>query len=528
MKKLLALLLAVMMFAPALSLAEGLDDLGGGLEDLGGVIGGADGPTSISVTTAVHSDANLAEAALAAGHRIDTVLTLTDLTGVQTGDPTVDAAIADMIDALALRFSQQGDEGEMALLLSGQEVLNIGAALNGADCYLSSNLLGGTIVVAGDEVESLLGRLMDMFVLMGAMTDSDAAEIKAVLAEAMASVEQSMATLPTAEVELNLTALENMFADLVAKVVEVENPVVPKMCDPAVSGVQLTLNNEEFLNVVCAWLQFVDDNPMLKDYLMATSGVSVDGALASLEGEQALNGEMVVAFYLDEEDLPVYAVLTLPMAEGEETTLLEVSYTRQTVSAGVAHVVNMTVDGETATIDALETAESTVINVIAADGVKVLDVTILNAGENQLDVALNAYDGEETVFAGHLAGEWEYTDVREYFAGVLTLTPYEYGQAMPIVLRVTSDYAVDGVDFTGVGGLSVEVMGIGFGMQFASQTADAEESIMAGQVTRPAELDDATFQNWFVNVVNQLSVTLTTMLTALPESVMTLLLMSGM
>ena len=526
MKKLLAVLLALMMFVPVLSMAEDLDDLGA-LESLG-VIGGADGPTSISVTTAVHSDANLAEAALAAGRRIDTVMTLSTLNGVQTGDPTIDNAIADLLDALALRFSQQGDEGDFALMLSGQDVLNFGAAISGEDCYINSNLLGGTIVVAGDEVESLLGRLMDMFVLMGAMTDSDAAEIKAILAEAMASFEQSMATLPTAEVELNLTALENMFTDLAAKVTVVENPVVPKMCDPAVSGVQLTLNNEEFLDIVRAFLLFVQDNPTIKASFEASGEITVANALASLNGVKALNGEMTFALYLGEEDLPVYAVLNMPLAEGEETILLEATYTRQTVSAGVAHVVNMTVAGETVTFDALASDGQFSGSLYAVDGVKALDLTIKTNPENTLDAAVNFYDGENVMLALALEGECEFTDVREYFAGVLTITPYENGQAMPMTFRLVSDYAIDGVDFTGVGGFSFEGFGVEVGLQLASQTGDPQESIMAGQVTRPAELDDAAFQNWFVSLINNLSVTLTTALTALPESVLALLVSMGL
>ena len=153
---------------------------------------------------------------------------------------------------------------------------------------------------------------------------------------------------------------------------------------------------------------------------------------------------------------------------------------------------------------------------------------IKTAEENALYVDLNLYDDEQNFFSMTFTGEWEFNAVREYIAGVLTLTPYENGQAIPMVMRLVSDYAIDGVDFAGVGGFSFEGMGIGFGLQFASQTSDAEESIMAGKVIRPAELDEATFQQWFVEVLNGVVVELSNAMTALPESVMTLLRMSGM
>ena len=528
MKKLLALLLALMMFAPVLSMAEGMDDLDD-LGELDSMIGDADGPTSIFVTDA----STLTEAALAAGRRIDTVLTMTALNGIQTGDPTIDTAIADLLDALALRFSSQGDEGDMAVVLSGQDVVNIGGLLSGEDLYINSNLLGGTIVVGTDEVEPLLGRLLDMFVLMGAMTEDEAAEIKAILAEATAGVEQNLASAMPSDLsmeDLDFSALMDMTTELMAKVTEVENPVVPKMCDPAVAGVQMTLTNADMQQMVKAIFQFLLDNPALLDYLTVTMELSADmvkEAIVEVENETLLGGDMIVAVYVGEDDGIVYATLNLPHYEDGVTTQIDAAYTRQTVSAGVSHVVNMTVDGATATFDALASDGQFTANLYAADGTKALDLTVKTA-ENALAAELNAYDGEEKVFSVALEGECEYTDVREYFAGVLTITPYENGQAIPMVFRLTSDYAIDGVDFTGVGGFSFEGMGFEVGVQLASQTGAAQESIMAGDVTRPAELDDTAFQNWFVGVVNGLAVTLTNAMTALPESVLTLLISSGM
>ena len=515
MKKLIALMLVLMMCMPILAHAEDA------------VIGGADGPTSLFVTGKTES---LGEAALAAGRRIDTVLTLTPLTGVQTGEPMIDNAIADLIDALALRFSQQGDEGEVALSFSGTDVLNLGAMISEKDCYINSNLLGGTIVINAEEVEPLLGRLLDMFVLMEAMTAEDAAQIKVILAEAMVSIEQSMASAEPELEEMNLSALEQAFAFALERVEPVENPVVPRMCDAAVSGVQLTFDNAEMVQAVKYIYQFLLDNPVLLTYMSTEMEITADDvqqAMAEIDQQTLLNGEMVVAVYNDEQDQIVYAVLNLPLANGAETDQLDAAYTRQTVAAGTAHVVNITVNGETLTIDALAGAESTVVNLVDPNGSKLMDLTILNGAENTLDVTLNLYEEEAQVLAAHVTGECEYTDVREYFAGVLTLTLYEEGQSIPLVFQLVSDYAVNGVDFNGVAGVSFEGLGVGFGLQMASQTTDAKESIMAGNVTRPAELDEASFQQWFVDVVNGVMLTLSNAMSALPESVLALLMMPG-
>lgn len=532
MKKMLALLLALMMFMPALSMAEELGDLGD-LGETGSVIGGADGPTSMFVTTAVTDTTSFMDAALAAGRRIDTVLTVSALNGVQTGDPAIDNAVADLLDALALRFSSQGDEGDFALMLSGKDVVNFGGAIRGDDCYINSNLLGGTIVVNADEMEPLLGRLIDMFVLMGAMTERDAAEIKAVLEEAVATLEQGLPAgmeMPALE-EINLSALEGVFIQLLGKITEVENPVVPRMCDPAVAGMQISINNDDMKQLVKAMFQFLLDNPVLLNYLSATAGLSADvvkEAMAEVDAQTMLDGEMVVTINVGEDDNIVYATFSLPHHEDGVTTQIDAAYTRQTVAAGVSHVVNITLNGKTATFDALATDGQLTGILYTVDGDKAMDLIVKTKPENSLYVEVKLYTDEILFLEMMLEGECEYTDVREYFAGVLNITHYENGQAIPMSFRIVSDYAIDGVDFSGVGGFSFEVMGIEVGLQVASQTSEAQESIMSGAVTRPAELDDAAFQQWFIDIINGLMVQLTNAMTVLPESVMSLLIMSGM
>ncbi len=569
MKKLLAMLLALMMFQlPMASLAEDFDDLGE-------TIGGADLETGIVVTDEAGTPASLNGDALAAGRRINTVLSIKELKGLEVGDASIDAAINDLIDALGLAFFQQGDEGGLALQLSGQDVVTLGGAVSGEDFYLNSNLLGGTVVVSVPEIEPLIGRFLDMFVAMEAMSAREAEELKDILEEVFDEMEASVGTSMESMMalqdlaSLNFSSLEKVLTIVMENLEYVEAPVLPKMCDVAAGGIAMSISNDEFVDILRACLDFVNDNPVLKEYMTATGEfyteaevqemwdfykdsklyeteeafrarhMTVDAALKeareSLNDAKLLDGEFTFGLYMNDEGEPVYGVMNLPMYDGRQTDVLEIVYTRQTVAAGVAYVCNFTVDGETVTIDALETEANTVINFIATNGMKTLDIVITNVGENALKAEINAYEGNrnketnDKVFSALLEGEWEATDARNYLAGKLTLTNFDrYAGEETIVFAVNSDYAIDGVDFSGATDLSFDYEGVGLTLQVASATADAQESIMAGDVIRPAELDDDAFQTWFVGLVNGVTMVLTNALTALPESVLMLVISSGM
>lgn len=623
MKKLLSLLLALMMLhVPAMTLAENLPDLDGEL------IGGADGPTEILVANEAKLPAVLGEEALAAGRRVTSTMTITELSGVETGDPATDAAISDLINALALSIAQQGDEFDLAVQLSGQDALTFGAAVNGEDCYIKSNLIGGAIVVNANEIEPLVNRLLDMMVMMEAMTEEDAAALREQLTVMMdtyaSTMESSMESVMAMEEleSLNTAALEQLYASMQDKIEVVDVVTVPKMCDPATEAVQLVLTNEDMAAAMKNVYQFLLDNPALMDYLGSMLGFSteaeldmiwetsgeiyktyglyeseeefradnmtfkqiVETAMAELDGRKVLDGEFTMMMAADENGEIVWGTMSLPVYIEEEsvvdaaqtvgeTTQIDLTYTRQTVAAGVAHTCNITVEGETVTIDALVGEGSTVISMggmdAQANAIKLLDVTINTAEDNQLTVEANVYDGEvhgdgseaEVVCQLLLEGECEFTDVRSYFAGTLTVnvpngeadaaaveiiegentvdvpidTTKSAEAAAPaepamttMVFELSSDYAVSGVDFTGVTKLSAEVEGVRVGLQVASETTDPVASIMSGDVTRPAELDDATFANWFVRVINALNSWMSTVLMALPESVLTLILSASM
>lgn len=560
MKKMLALLLALMMLhLPVLSLAESFDNL----DDM---IGGSDLMLEETPTEAPVAARQEGE------RRINTVISIKELTGVQTGDDTVDAAIQDLLDALSIRFSQQGCEGEMAVVLSGQEVLTLGGAVDGNDVYLSSNLLGGSIAASTEEIIPLVNRFLDVFVQMELMTAREAEEMKSVIEmaqeEMQASVNASMDYVMQLQ-NLDFSAFEKVLPMIMGSVQMVETPVVPKMCDAADSGMTVTLNNEQFVEILRACIQFVMDNPVIKQYMEATgefyteeeiqdmwafykeSGLyeteehfrarhttvdmALQNALEMLEGAQWLGGDLTIALYVSNEGYPVYATFVLPMYNGEQTETLEIVYTRQTVAQGVAYTCNISVDGETVTIDALATDARTTINVIAANGMKTMDMIITNAGENALKAELNGYEGNrnkdtnDKLFTMLLDGQWECTDARKCFVGTLSFNTWN-GNAVEEEMNfaVNSDYAVDGEDFSGATEFSFQVEGVGMTIRAATETTAPQASIMEGNVTRLAELDDTELQSWISGVMEGLNTVLGTAIIALPESVLMLVLSSGM
>lgn len=580
MKKLISLVLAMLMFAVP-CLAEPAD----------AVIGGADAATDILLSE------DLSLKALDAGRKVTSTLTFTEVVGLETGDPTVDAAIADLFKALGLKVTQQGDEFAIALQLSEQDVLDLGVAVNGEDCYIKSGLLGGTVVIGKEEVEPLAGRVLDMLVRMEAMTQEQANELKAQISQIIATIETAMqsaagmALTEEAFTNMDLSAIVNAVAVANTKVVPIEEIVVPGMCDPAVSGEKGVYTNEDMVQIMKAWFQVLLDNPAILNYFGSLMGyptqADVDAAwllacgnnlvaseeefraqfvtleqeirqmMTQLETSKVIDGEVVIAAYYDEAGEVVYMTMDMPLYQVEQTVAetedsaavqgktipVSMTYARQTVAQGVSHVINMKSEGETFTIDALVSDGQTTISINGVDetqyNVHLADL-VIKTGENAENANLKTLDVEGSIFAWaeqevklcdvKVAGEYEFNAARSYFAGdaALTIYPDDAQAPVTIVLEIGSDCAVNGVDFNSVDKVSFEVMGIKIGMQVVTATSDPDASIMAGEVIRPAELDDAAFSNWFVSVVTSFSGWLGNVMMALPESVMALFFNTGM
>ena len=630
MKKLISLMLALLMLAlPALSVAEG------GL----GVIGGADGPTAIITSAELpEMPGDLAPNAVEAGRRVNMTFNFTEVAFPETGVPEIDAMLVDLVKAIGLRFSEQGDEFDGALTISGKDVLTLGVASSGEDAYIKSNLIGGTMVIRADEVETLINRLLDMLVLMEAIPQDEADAIKEQLPTLFETVTSEIetalaaATLTEDQLQnLNLSALEAAMKPLMDNAEIITECALPRNVDPAAQGAKLTVSNDEMVELTKAILQTLKDNPELMNYLASElgyyteadvaqrwtiyqgSGVYeseeefraewvtfesiIDASLADLaDGQKVLDGEFVVAVYVDEQGELVYLTVDAPMfAEAEtiytelvtetekkigtqtdnvretktvaevlgETTNLKATYYRQTVPAGVSHVVNVDVDGEGFFAETLVQGNQVEI--------KAWPLNAEADAEPVLRVVLEKYVSEKNADAFCLRGEAWITpdeadacyatmdlyylfnaeayqlnlsfDAKQEHTPVQTETMSVGGMSLPgmsqyqaknqptdttLSFVMNVDYVRNGVDYAGGGTFLYDFNGIRIGMAVTDETSDPETTIISGDVVRPAELDDAAFANWFVGVVNGLQNWATNLLMALPESVLYQLMELGL
>ncbi|MBQ2929633.1 MAG: hypothetical protein IJD99_05395 [Clostridia bacterium] len=606
MKKLLSLMLAMMLcIGPAAGLAEGEIDLG--------VIGGADGPTSIFVTENMVTSAQMLEDAIAAGRKVTIDFSIPEVEGINTGDPTVDGALTDLVEAIGVSASIQGDEYHMGMSLADQDVLTVGVAVNGEDAYIKSNLIGGTVVIGAKEVEPIINRLLDALVMMEALTEEDVASMKEELPELMEVLQTAMAqsaelTMTDEDLlKLDYSALTGVIMNLAAQVETIDEIVVPRMCDPATKAVRLSIDNAEFVSGLRACLQFVQDNPKLKNYIAAQSGYnytdeelaemwSHDGelymeygiysseeefrnqnsfdymlteAFNALDTVKLLDGEFVTTVYMNDADEIVYLTSVLPMFNEEKavyeadaaitevkgtTEILNVVYTRQTVAQGVSHVCNIDVDGEGATIDVLAQENSVQIR-LSDMASQTLLLTIDAVQEN--DAVKGTYitnEEEETVYSGSFIFAHSTSDAhfktQADFTMEIAFTPAEgaaaevpslNGMTLPgyqakqpqaktdnLAVSYLCDYVRAGVDVNGAETLTVQFNDVKVVAECELTTSDPVDSIMSGNVVRPAELDEAAFLNWFVGAANSVTSWAGNLLMALPESLLSLILSMGM
>ena len=593
MKKMLSLMLAMMLcIGPAAGLAEGEIDLG--------VIGGADGPTSIFVTEDMMTSAQMLEDAIAAGRKVTIDFSIPEVEGINTGDPTVDGALTDLVEAIGVSASMQGDEYHMGMSLADQDVLTVGVAVNGEDAYIKSNLIGGTVVIGAKEVEPIINRLLDALVMMEALTEEDVASMKEELPELMEVLQTAMAqsaelTMTDEDLlKLDYSALTGVIMNLAAQVETIDEIVVPRMCDPATKGVRLSIDNAEFVSIVRACLQFVEDNPKLKNYIAAQSGYYTEEELANmwaqdgelymeygiyaseaefrevmktfdqvmaeafrlLEDAKALDGEFITTVYMNDanEEKAVYEADAASTEVKGTTEILNVVYTRQTVAQGVSHVCNIDVDGEGATIDVL--AQETSVQIRLSDmASQTLLLTIDAVKEN--DAVKGTYitnEEEETVYSGSFIFAHSTSDAhfktQADFTMEIAFTPAEgaaaevpslNGMTLPgyqakqpqaktdnLAVSYLCDYIRAGVDVNGAETLTVKFNDVKVVAECKLTTSDPVDSIMSGNVVRPAELDEAAFLNWFVGAANSVTSWAGNLLMALPESLLSLILSMGM
>lgn len=565
MKKMTAWLLALlMMVMPFAGLAEADD---------------ASVPaTALDLASFLSAEevSNYYDDAIAAGRRVTTTLTLSNVATDFTGEAAVDQVIADVLNALNITVYQQGDETYFAIGMkqeSGEvaDLLTMGFAMAGDDGYFASNLIGGTIVLSADEVVPVCERLMDMFVMIGFIEEEAAEELKAELpelieqikAEYAAAMDAATATADIDILTMNYTALTDYIAKITGKVVVSEVTMQPKNSDPAVSMATVTLTPAEMNEMLAAFLQFIKDNPDFADavaaemdfentFAMEFSGVAgetvtftefLDQLIEESAKTEVFSGDVVYRIWLGEDGIPVAMDAVAPMAV-EEVNAAEVSdaeeagvtvseeaptqkitlnYTRLTLNDGVAHSAVVDVDG----------AASLTANVVIKDKAVNIGFAMAEAGETLLDMKIDVTNrSAENLMAADVVVDLTVNEATvgvsayTYVGDEVTTYPVEQVENASFNVKVafTSDTVLNGVDFVEKDTITISVKGKDYcTINAECLTSDFGASIMTGKVVRPAELSDADFANWFVGVYNSLYSWAGSLMYALPTSFMNLM-----
>lgn len=589
MRKLLVLLLAMMMLLSATAMGESLPE---------------DEPAEeAGLLERYMAWQELLQDQMDSGRKITMDLNVSEVSGISLGDAAADAAVNDLLRALGVRIVGQGDDFDMALTLSGKDALTLGWASNGDDAYIRSNLIGGTVVLSAQEIEPLTARLTDMLVMMDAMTEEDAAYVRdmvpALIEEITTAMKQGADLTEEELSSLDYSALINGLLRLLVDLEETDAAVLPRTCDPAVYGVSLRIDNEELVGLLRACMDFVNDNPRLREKVASqgefytqeeidemwlqmgemymehgvveseeefreifmTFDQVMEGAYEMLDTAVYLDGEFVTNVYFSDAGEIVYLTSTLPMyteieamfeaqSEGMAapgvTETLNMVYTRQTVSEGVSHVLNLDCDGEGMTVDVLVKEAALTICVSEMETLaQLLTIEATCDGDNVTGTYATNPE-EETVLTGSFALasdiDEELYDVALHLDVTSVFTPEDAGETPSLngmtlpgfeqqkpqaktdtaALDFSVVYRRNGADVTGTEKVVVDVNDFHIVLEGALTTGEPVDSIISGEVVRPAELDDAAFANWFVGVVSAASGWAANFLMLLPESVMTL------
>ena len=517
MKKLIATLLALLMLTASFgAAAEGLAD---------------------------YVQEDYKQTAIDMGRRVTTTIALSDVASDFIGDPAVDQVIADLLKALTITVYTQGDENYYAIGMAQEsgdvaDLLTLGVAVQGEDAYLMSNLIGGTIVVAQDEVVPLMERLVDVFVQMCFLTEDDAAAFKAQLPEVMDMVMQEVGMSVAAEemlnnidvTALNYNALLNIVSMAAGKLTEAEVDVLPKNCDTAVAMYTMTLTPDEMNSISAAAFQFIKDNPDLAEAIAtyidfdgtiapSMSGVVegnmdfmtfIDTMMAEMTEANLFAGDVVYRYWVGEDGMPVAMDAVAPINADGETVNMTMNYTRMTLNSAVAHSFIMSADGADVTV-----------NAVVAEGSVKVSLAFAENGETIMDVYVDYTDCSDAAYPAA-------ADVKVEITMSDAVIDDGYGNVstsdIVIALDISTRTAFQGWDFT-------ESTAIGFSLNgkhyltlnVNTQSSEAGASITAGNVVRPAALTDAEFVNWFIGAFNNLYSWLYTAMYALPASVMNLI-----
>lgn len=466
------------------------------------------------------SPAEMLDGAVEAGRPLTT--TVSFIPGTLPVDAETAALVNDMLNALALRVSnQEGDapQTDVALMLSGNDVLTFSTAVKDDVVYVNSSLLGpDTISANAEEGEKLMERIVQMLVDSGAMPQEAVDAFKQQLDAAMNSTVQS-----TESAEMDTTALMALVEKITASATVEEVTAQPKNCDPATTKLTMTMTGEDMVTSYTVLAEMLKSIPEVMQSLDQVGQVMDGGPMT---GAQLLDTmvEMIrqafeqiemtadVTLYFDEAgDMVAFQALA-PMVNKEEaeTLTLEYNYSRLTTSEGVTYTAGaIGQDGEnngvSISFDMLLGESKTVAGISAAE---------IKAGVTGSPLFFVTYSNDK---------ERTETSAKDAMKIELVVQDEETGE--PVQIVVTADIAAEkqNEDVACTTEAKLYLTGIEdhlIGVKVESVTGNAAPSIVAEDTLRPGAMDDAEFNAFLNSIVQNLQMNLMVVLQNLPASVL--------
>lgn len=456
---------------------------------------------------------DLVDDAVASGRRAETRITVSDV--MATGNKQIDRMLRDVSELLEIFLYEQGDEGGLALRLGEEDVLTLAGAVSGEDMYISTNLLGETLVIAPAEIQLLCERLIDLGASMGLIGEEDAAQIKSMvpqmLAEIAAQLEEAGRTFDAQEV--NWSALADAGAILTESIQVDEVTGQARNFDLASTRVTIVLTPEQMQSLMHCGVAFLRDNEAIaeafREYMVSNGGYVnytmngedvtylelLDGIDQKIDTDNPFRSDTTITVYLNDAQEIVAANVILPR-EAHTT----IDYTRLTLNDAVTHAIVVQSGRTTTSISILSSADRFLLTAAVEDGMTLVNASfsytaaLTDAGYDMSgELIVEAFENDQAVFDARLP---------------FTQTARPNGLDVNDTFRMT--LLLDG---TTVGTLNV-----------VTATGEPQPSIMEGSVLRPTELTDEDFEDWVMDVIGSLQDWLNHAVQSLPVSVLQLLM----
>lgn len=472
------------------------------------------------------SPAEMLDDAWAAGKTLSTRVSF-DVGNLPLDEETA-TLVKDLVRAVGFRTSADpSGKTQFALTMQNQDALAVGAEPAEGRIYINTPFLSlETMSFNAQEAKVVGERLLDLLAEASGMSESEIAEMKAVLASAFdAGATAGSAAAESAEMpEIDMSALMGIVAQVTASMESGALTQQPaESCDEGVAYVKVTVTPEmvkEILTVVCDMLKA---NPEAMNSLR-NAGVEweLDGRQVSLE--QFLDGcpaEVADELQATYGNIPVYVVT----GAAGEVVYMDVVMTP--VNGGDIEKL----------VYARKTGANAVIhNVKVLEGSTGMQFTVTDActdNETAYDVDLYEVDGGTSakVFGTKFSQTREYGDALSHENTSLILAIPTGESSMPFVTLLISasvrGEVADGKVYVDTNAsLGVDILGMDLVSVQVNTVADDTviPSIVGEDDVRPGAMTDAEFADFANGCTNQMMTGLIMIMQLLPASVLTALM----